>query len=99
MMSNTTQGEAFKDNAAEQVLRSGDYDKETARVDADSSSTVFPRTAALPAVSVSRASTSAAEPEEPEGMPDGIFQEIVSLLLPSHRQDDPKTCFCEFCCR
>ena len=105
MMSNTPQGEAFKDDAAEQ----GDYDKEPALVDTASSSAVYPGTASLPAVSVSpaprrphpvqRASTSTIEPDESEEMADGIFQQMVSLLLPSQRQDDPKTCFCEFCCR
>ena len=104
-MSNTPQGEAFKDDAAEQ----GDYDKEPARVDTESSSAVYPGTAALPAVSVppaprrpppvQRASTSTIEPDESEEMTDGLFQQMVSLLFPSQRQDDPKTCFCEFCCR
>jgi hypothetical protein len=47
MMSNTPQGEAFKDDAAEK----GDYDEEPALVDTESSSAVYPGTAALPAVS------------------------------------------------
>ena len=102
MMSNTPQGEAFKDDAAEQ----GDYDKEPALVDTESSSAVYPGTAALPVPPaprhpppVQRASTSTIEPDESEEMTDGLFQQMVSLLLPSQRQDDPKTCFCEFCCR